>query len=284
MKPVLGSLWLFSVLCAADAACADTILRVMTYNIHHAEGMDKEINIDRIAAVIQAAKPDIVCLQEVDRNLPRTAHADMPALFAKKLDMTVVFEPNYQFDGGEYGNATLSRFPIVSHENMRLPGPPGAEPRGCLRILARMGDRTVEVLNTHFGLDAEERKNQAGALTTQLHDAPTVLCGDLNETPNAPAVAILVGRMRDASAVTEKGKTSTFPSHSPKRRIDHILVSGPWDVLSCAVISTSLAEVASDHRPCLAELRLGTPPDKTAVKGVYDNDDERVIDAIAEGN
>jgi len=283
MKPMLGSIWLFSMLCAADSVCADTILRVMTYNIRHAEGMDKEVDVDRVAAVIQATRPDIVCLQEVDRNLPRTARADLPALFAKKLNMTVVFEPNYQFDGGDYGNATLSRFPIVSHENIRLPGPPNAEPRGCLRCLVRVGDRTVEVLNTHFGLDAEERKSQAGALITQLHDAPTVLCGDLNETPEAPQIGILLGRMRDALAVMEKVKTPTFPSHSPKKRIDYILVSGSWDVLSSTVISTPLAEVASDHRPCLAELRLEMPPDKTVEKGIYDNDDERVTDAIAEG-
>lgn len=80
-------------------------VRVITFNIHHAEGDDAKVDLDRIARVALAAKPCIVCLQEVDRHLPRTGNLDFPALLAEKLGMRAIFDANYRFDNGEYGNA-----------------------------------------------------------------------------------------------------------------------------------------------------------------------------------
>ena len=83
-------------------------IRVLTYNIHHAEGTDGKIDPNRIADVIRAENPDVVCLQEVDRNMTRTGGMDMPALLAARLGMNVAFGPNLEIQGGHYGNATLT--------------------------------------------------------------------------------------------------------------------------------------------------------------------------------
>jgi endonuclease/exonuclease/phosphatase family metal-dependent hydrolase len=255
----------------------------MTYNIHHAEGRDHKVDLDRIAAIVRAAHADVVCLQEVDRHLPRTQRLDFPTLLAQRLNMTVVFEPNYQFGGGDYGNATLTRLDVVSHENIRLPGPDKSEPRGCLRTTVRVGDQIVDILNAHLGLDAAERKDQADAILKALRDVPTILAGDMNETRAEPAVRLLMGRFRDATAENSGDNAATFPSHQRKRRIDFVFVSEGIDVLSSRVLSTPETAVASDHLPFAADLQIRPPADKPAEQGVRDNDDERVTEAIVEG-
>ena len=258
-------------------------LRVMTYNIHHAEGLDGKVDLDRIAAVIRAADADVVCLQEVDRDLPRTQHLDFPRLLGEKLGMTVVFDPNYQFDGGDYGNATLTRIAVTSFENLKLPAPQGIEPRGCLRTTVRLGTHTVDILNAHLGLDEKQRQEQASAILKSLRDVPTVLAGDMNEPATSPGVSALLTRLRDTAEKNAARKSGPSPAEKTTPKIDFIFVSKDVEVLSCRVLATP-ETAASDHLPYVAEVSVRTPPDKAANDGIYDNDDERVTDAITEGN
>lgn len=231
-------------------------LRVLTYNIHHAEGTDGKLDVDRIVRVIRAAAPDVVCLQEVDRGLPRTQGLNLPRLFAEKLGMTAVFDANYRFDGGEYGNATFTRLPIVRHENIGLPNPNQKEPRGCLRTVIKLGDREIDILNTHLGLEGEERRQQAEAIRQALRPVPAVLAGDLNENENAPGVRRLLEVLGDPA---EGASQSLFTASAakPRRRIDFILASKEFSPLSTQVIATPDTPVASDHLPFLAVLKLG---------------------------
>jgi len=258
-------------------------IRVMTYNIRHAEGLDGKVDLDRIAAVIRAARADIVCLQEVDRDLPRTQHQDFPRLLAEKLGMTAVFEPNYHFDGGDYGNATLTNLPVVSHENLKLPTPPDVEPRGCLRTTIRAGELTLDVLNAHLGLDEKEREEQTSAILKAVRDVPTILASDMNETAAGPGVGAILARLRDAAEGNAAEKGNTIPAKNPERRIDFIFVSKDIAVSSCDVLSTPVTATASDHLPCIADINVRAPRDKDADKGVYNNDDKRVTEAISEG-
>ena len=107
-------------------------LSVMTYNIHHGEGTDGKVDIERIAAVIKQADPDLVALQEVDQKVKRSGQIDQPAELARLTGLHVVFGGNLPLEGGEYGNAVLSRFPIKRHENHSLPRTDGGEQRGVL--------------------------------------------------------------------------------------------------------------------------------------------------------
>src|SRR5690242_10620478 len=88
------------VLSAFDTHSAEPlVLRVLTYNIHHGEGVDRQFDLSRIADVIRSASPDLVALQEVDRNTHRTGNVDQPAELARLMGMHVAFEPNIKFEG-----------------------------------------------------------------------------------------------------------------------------------------------------------------------------------------
>ncbi len=247
------------------------VLKVVSYNIHHGEGRDGIVDLDRIAAVIRDTNADVVCLQEMDRNLPRTQHLDFPKLLSEKLGMAVVFEPNYRFDGGEYGNATFTRLDMVSHENYCLPTPLGIEPRGCLRTTVRADGVAIDILNTHLGLKPAERKEQASAILNLLRDVPTVLAGDLNETRDKPAVRTLLARLRDTAGAATPAK------------IDFVLVSSSIDTVSSRLVTTPITAIASDHLPFVAEISVKRPSDVAAREGIYDNDDPRVTEAVGEG-
>src|SRR5687768_1108679 len=110
-------------------------MRVMTYNIHHGEGTDGKIDLERIAKLITDNKVDLVALQEVDRNTQRTGRRDMPAELAKLTNMRVTFGANIPLEGGEYGNAILSRHPFDLVMNYHLPKVVPGEQRGMLEVV-----------------------------------------------------------------------------------------------------------------------------------------------------
>jgi endonuclease/exonuclease/phosphatase family metal-dependent hydrolase len=262
---------LVAMVTAGAAADAQMSIRVMTYNIHHGEGTDKKLDLERIAAIIAAEHPDVVCLQEIDRNLPRTGKQDFPAILSRQLGMQGVFEPNYRFDGGEYGNMTLTRLPILSHENIAMPNPKGAEPRGVLRTTIELNGQAVDVLNAHLGLDAEERKAQASEIVTRLRDMPTILAGDMNETNIQPAIQILLQRLTERPVDADN-------------LIDHIFVNKFISVASSAIVLNDATSVASDHRPITADVELRealTPLEKRGISGTEDRRLEQGIEGIA---
>lgn len=245
-RSILATLILGGV-CLAAAAQVPS-MTILTYNIHHGEGRDGKLNLERIARVIESAKANVVCLQEMDRNLPRTNHEDFPAWFEKRLGMTAVFGCNYKFDGGEYGVATLTKLPIVSSENTPLPNPKKAEPRGCLRVAVEWEGRAVDVFNTHLGLKGPEREEQAAAVVKLIDPKRSaILAGDMNEGTEAPGLKQFLALLRDALT----------PPDGPKdaRRIDHILVSEAFAVVERRAIENDETRVASDHLPRVAVIR-----------------------------
>ena len=241
--------------------CFAVELRVLTYNIHHAEGTDGKLDLDRIVEVIRAADADVVCLQEVDQNLSRTERMDMPALFREKLGMAGVFGANYHFDDGHYGNLTLSWYPIVFSENIALPNPFDKEPRGCLRIDIRISEGTdgdartiVTVYNTHLGLNAEERRQQAGHIVLLAPSTKHIIAaGDLNETTEEAGIQLLLEKYSDSDQGEVKLPTS--PGRRSKRRIDYILHQG-FTAQSMTIVESDQIGTASDHLPVVAELQL----------------------------
>ncbi len=243
------------VCCAALTASAESLV-VVTYNIRHGRGMDDIVDLERIAEVIRQLEPDIVCLQEVDRDLPRTNHVDMPEVLAEKLGMVATFEPNYQFSGGDYGNATLTALPITATRNVALPNPTNAEPRGCLIVTVEWGGKTVDVMNTHLGLNGQERLAQAEAIVRELGDNPIILAGDINENATAPGMQRLLARLQDTIEKQTDDTRGTVPVDAPTRRIDYILVCDAFETLSATIIHNEATRIASDHLPYKAVLRL----------------------------
>ena len=125
----------------ASAKAAPVRLRVLCYNIHHAEGVDGKVDVPRSARVILSVKPDLVALQEVVQKTKRTQKVDQVAELARLTKMESVFGSNIAFQGGHYGNASLSRFPITRHKNHRLPNMDMGEQRGVLESVIKLSKK-----------------------------------------------------------------------------------------------------------------------------------------------
>ena len=138
---------------------APASLRVMTWNIHHGRGMDGKVDLERIARVIRDANPDVVALQEVDRGTRRTDRRDLAAELATLCGMDHVFGKNIDYQGGDYGNALLTRLPVVHTQNHHYRMLRQGEQRGLLRVRLRLGNREIALWNTHidFRPDDSER-------------------------------------------------------------------------------------------------------------------------------
>lgn len=231
-------------------------LRVMTFNIHHGEGIDGVLDLERIADVIRRANPDVVGLQEVDRHWSeRSDRVDQARWLARRLGWEYAFGANLDEDPeqpGEprrqYGTALLTRFRILSRENILLPRFPEGEQRGLLRVRTRAG----VFCSTHLQHDnAEERRAQAEAVVAELSDSPgpTVVVGDLNAVPGSPELQPLTDAYQDSWELVGNGDGSTYPAEDPDRRIDYVLADPGLRPVAARVVSTE----SSDHLPYLVD-------------------------------
>ncbi len=249
-------------------AASPLTLRVMTYNIHAGTG-----GLDSIAAVIRAATPDVVGLQEVDVHFSaRSGFADQARMLAQATGMHVRFAHIYELPPAqtgapprEYGVALLSRHPVRDVRNHVMPRlstvEEESEPRprpGFLEAVLDVHGTPVRVFNTHLDYrgDPRVRIMQVAATLEILggDDRPTVFVGDLNARPDAPELQPLLARLHDAWR-RQEAPGFTFPADAPDRRIDYVLHSAHFDVIDARVLGTT----ASDHRPVLAVLRLRQP-------------------------
>jgi hypothetical protein len=161
---------------------APVMIRVMTYNIHHGEGLDGKVDLTRIADLIKAERADVVALQEVDRGVRRTAQRDMPAELAALTGMTCVFSNNFPYQGGEYGNAVLTRFPVKRWTNHHYQMLRPNEQRGILELVLDVRGRELVVMNTHIDSrpDDAERWLNVGEIEaldeSAYRDHPMIIC------------------------------------------------------------------------------------------------------------
>lgn len=241
-------LFLLSVLCHTGVA-ADTPppqLRVLTYNIHHGEGMDGKFDYRRLASIITSVKPDVVALQEVDRKTRRASGVDQAARLGKLTGMHSAYGRAMYYSGGEYGEAILSRFPIAEVKTHPLPFNTGREPRALLVCRIKPDNGLPEFLfaGTHLCHQSEElRTDQARQMNVKLPtegETPVILTGDLNARKGSTTMKELL----DKRWIDATSKIS---------RIDYILLrpNDPWRVVEAFHIDD---RVASDHRPVLAVL------------------------------
>ena len=240
------------------------VLRVMTYNIHHAEGLDGKVDLERIANVIRQSNADIVALQEVDKNTRRTGGIDMPADLARRTGMNVVFGANLDnYQGGQYGTAILSRFPIESHENHLLKQTREGEQRGVLQAVLAVNQGQLLFICTHLDHtgDPAERlfsETQFADLFARHTGLPALLCGDFNDTPASELHKRLSKKWTDAWSIAGKSNGFTMGSANPTRRIDYIWLSSKKN-FRVRWVDVPRSE-ASDHLPLVAEIRFTPAP------------------------
>lgn len=242
-------------------------LRVMTYNVHGCAGTDGRYDVARIASVISEYVPDVVALQELDVERPRSGGGHQANQLAKLLGMEGHFHPAWLIRAEEqYGDAILTRWPFRLRKAENLPtarSPLAFEPRGALWVTVEKNGVPIHFLNTHLGLSWKERRAQAEALASEAWLAhpdcsgPCVLCGDLNDIPGSRVYRILSGRLRDAQrCLSETRAKPTFPSRFPLMRLDSVFISAGIEVEDTLVPRTSLTKVASDHLPLIVDLKV----------------------------
>jgi endonuclease/exonuclease/phosphatase family metal-dependent hydrolase len=216
-------------------------VRIVSYNIRHAQGIGGLISLKRTARIIGAFGADVVVLNEVYRWLPRF---DQPSRLAALTSMNMLFQVNDRHGPADYGNVILSKVPPHLYSDIKLPG--RGEPRGCMVAELELDGSAVRIAVTHLGLTRAARAEQIEALACELpRDLPLVLAGDTNCT--AKELGPLLAFMRTTDA-----EPRTFPSWAPLIAYDHILFDESWTLNAGGAVRT----LASDHLPLWADLRV----------------------------
>jgi endonuclease/exonuclease/phosphatase family metal-dependent hydrolase len=243
-------------------------LRLMTYNVHRCVGTDRKLDVERVAEVIAAEKPDVVALQELDVRRARTKGVDQAHRLAELLKMSSHFHPAMTVEEELYGDAILTCLPEKKVKADGLPlynRIPGLEPRGAVWVTVDVKGTPVQIINTHLGLVPQEQKRQAAALlggdwmAHETWQAPGILLGDFNATPYSATYRLLKAALRDAqtsAAGWDKTATATFPSNFPFMRIDHVFLTKGLRTVSVRSPYGPLARVASDHLPLVVDLEI----------------------------
>ncbi len=214
------------------------------------------VNLDRTAAVLRTLQPDIVGLQEVDDLVTRSGGVPQAHRLGESLGLNHAFGRFMDYQGGAYGLAILSRYPIVATHSVRLPD--GNEPRVALAVEVQLpSNRRLTIVNVHFDWvdDDTFRFAQAEALTKYLDalKTPYVLLGDFNDEPGSRTLALF--KQRAAEAAKPASDRFTFSSTEPTKEIDFVFTApaAAWRAREVRVITEPLV---SDHRPVLAVLEL----------------------------
>lgn len=240
-------------------------IKAGTYNIHIGKGMDKVLDLNRIAKIITDNNADIIGLQEIDKNTTRSGNINQFEELKKLTGMNGVFGKSIDFQGGEYGIGILTKYKIIESKHFPMPEGKESERRSFIAVLVetKTGFK-FWFINTHLGLVAEDRKDQIAAINdfSKQCKEPLLFVGDLNNEPDFTDAAfkMLLANFDDAFMTSAEGKPLqaeaqkinylTFPSDKPDRKIDYIMMrkNEGWQKLDAYIPNTQ----ASDHLPLFA--------------------------------
>ena len=235
-------------------------MKIMSFNIQYCKNfITGEIDFQAVADAIIYENPDIVGLNEVRGKGLDDGYENQTKIlseltgmkyfyFAKALDVKGV---------NPYGNAVLSRIPIVAADTVCVPNPvpnPNSEyykyyePRCVLKAKLENG---LTCVITHFGLNADERANAVKTVLSLLENEKCTLMGDFNTPPDNPDLTPIRKRMNDAADLFELPLLS-YPSDNPNVKIDYIFVSPDIEIITADIPEM----IASDHRPHTAEINI----------------------------
>ena len=267
---VISLLMVMTSLSFAQPALGST-LRVLTYNIRHAEGLDSVSDLERIADVINSASPDVVALQKLDQGNGRSGF-DVFQLdrLAELTGLQGYFGRTMDYMGGQYGNGVLVSpdITITSAANHPLPSPTGGEPRAVIEVGLSFDDMGSAVdftlFATHFDYSSEtNRLAQAGLINDLVMDStsPALLAGDLNSRPPSSAMQRVLEQWTDTTDLVDSGLNRGS-------QIDYVLYRGAdqWDVVEDGhFIVNATTQVASNHFPLLTVVKVVPEPSSFAL-------------------
>ena len=246
-------------------------MRLLSYNIHKGiGGADRRYRLERIIEVIESQNPDVICLQEVDRNVRRSRFDDQPHLLAERLNSAAsLYQMNVHLKSGGYGNLILSRWPFLSSHRISLTLR-NKKPRGAVLAVIDTPEGHLHVAASHLGLGEGERRWQVRHLLShdlfkEATELPTLLVGDFNDWRNALDDLILA-RHEFHQVTRPISRFRSFPAILPTGSLDKAFLRGDVYVQSAYTVRTPLTHRASDHLPLVIDFHLDanhvgqTPP------------------------
>lgn len=231
-------------------------MKIMSFNTQHCKNyITGEIDFQIMADAIKSVGADIVGLNEIRGEgvgAEYTAQTEKLALLSGLREF--YFAPAIKFNAGPYGNAFISKYPIIKAQNIPVPDPKVKKYNGyyetrCLLKVKLSNGLTVLVI--HFGLNRDEQENAVKTVLENLENEKCVLMGDFNLNPNDELLKPIREKMVDTADFFNEEKFS-FPSDNPKQKIDYIFVSPDIKVISADIPPI----VAADHRPHIAEIEF----------------------------
>jgi endonuclease/exonuclease/phosphatase family metal-dependent hydrolase len=241
-------------------------LRILTYNVHGCVGMDGRLSYGRIAKVISQYKPDIVALQEIDVGRARSGGHDQAKLIAEFLNMDHHFHASMQIAEERFGDAILSPYPMRLIKKGKLSKQPrfsSLESRGALWVEIDFHGSSVQIINTHLGLNKKERLLHSKELLGQqwLKNSrctePVILCGDFNALPGSRVLNLFQNTLVNVQMQTGRIRhRRTWFGRFPFVCLDYIFVAPDFEVNQVEVGDSVLARLASDHRPLFTEIKI----------------------------
>jgi endonuclease/exonuclease/phosphatase family metal-dependent hydrolase len=239
-------------------------MRLLSYNIHKGiGGHDRRYRIDRIIHVIEHEKPDLLCLQEVDRNVRRTRHDDQPARLAEACQAAVqLFQLNVARHSGGYGNLVLSRWPLLNSQAISLRHG-RRKPRGAQVAVVMTPEGPFRLVNWHLGLAERERHWQVWHLLEhplfrESSHLPTLITGDFNDWRNTLARGPFAHH-GFVQVTAPRFRFRTFPAYFAVAALDKAFSSGGVEIRHARVVHSPLTRRASDHLPLLIDFHLRPP-------------------------
>ncbi len=230
-----------------------TTFRIASYNLHQCVGTDGLRSADRVAAVLREIDADVIGLQEVDARPGPTSDSMQMQHLASCLGLHAVAGPTILRQDGHYGNALLTRRPVLDLRHVDLTVY-RREPRAAIDAEMDVDGRTLRLIVTHLGLLPGERRIQARRLLEMMdaaQDMATVLCGDINEWFGIGRPLRWLNRRLGPCS-----RLRTFPSRLPVFALDRIWVTRPATLVRATVHASATARVASDHLPLVAEIEI----------------------------
>lgn len=236
-------------------------MRVLSYNIHKGiGGRDRLYRLERVLEVIAAEEPDILCLQEVDRNVRRSRFENQPDRFAAHFEFDHrLFQLNVHVQTGGYGNLILSRWPMQSHHQVQLTKQT-KKPRGAQMAVIETPKGPIQLVNWHLGLGERERHWQTRRLLEhhlfcESRHLPQLIIGDSNDWRNTLGKGpFVVHGFQQLTAPISRFRS--FPAYMPLGSLDKAFWRGEFSQISAHVAKRRIARDASDHLPLVVDFDL----------------------------
>ncbi|WP_411031269.1 endonuclease/exonuclease/phosphatase family protein [Spongiimicrobium sp. 3-5] len=255
-----GFIVLLALLCQACSSPPkneeELNLRFMSFNIHYGYTEEGIFDLSKAAKQIVKLDPDIVALQEVDVLTNRSKLTDIPKELGKMTGLNPVFGKAIDYDGGAYGLAVLTKYPIINTKIHKLPNSGEAEQRIALEVILQPDENSsIRIVSTHLDYTNDALiLLQSKTVNALFSDGtPTILAGDLNQTPDSPGVKVLKENWQPVFDASQ----NTFPADNPTKKIDYMLLHpyNSWKVDNARIAASN---GASDHLPMVATVTLTT--------------------------